>query len=284
MYQIQGINKKAIAVLIASLALAACGGGGDDNNSSSTTTTTSNSSSSAATSSATSSAATSSAASSAATSSAASSAATSSAASSAASSSAASVTSGSFLPTYSSLSSFFGTCTSGNYAVSATGTETAIGAVSLYSASASSLRLYDGTSTCTGTTFAINYNGTSFVADGTSPSNMAQVAVGNTVDVTTGTSLSRYIKIPYSSAATTAPSVSVKFTNSSSTCANSQVIIANAAGKVLNVGSACVSSTQTTLQASDTVAVGAGGAFYVLFLRAGDSSGGIRVWEVDYTY
>ena len=144
MYQIQGINPKAIAVLIASLALAACGGGGDDNNSSTTTTTTSTSSSSAATSSAASSAATSSAASSAATSSAASSAA-SSTASSAASSSAASSASSSAASSAASSSA-----ASSSAASSASSSSAASIAWNVYNASlnpivANSVTLADGT-------------------------------------------------------------------------------------------------------------------------------------------
>lgn len=74
------------------------------------------------------------------------------------------------------------------------------------------------------------------------------------------------------------------FTNSTTTCANSQVVVTNASGYVLSVASACVGGTQTTVSASDTATVGGRGAFYILFTRASDTSGGLRVFKTVLSY
>ncbi len=285
MYQIQGINKKAIAVLIASLALAACGGGSDDDNSSTTTTTTANSSSSAATSSAASSAATSSAASSSAASS---SAASSAAASSAATSSAASVTTVAWIPTRAEFSTALSgvTCSSGNQTMVAGTYTVGSGAVTVYSTS-TKLRIYDSadTSTCAsagGTvgTLAVNFNGSALAATA------AVAAVGDTLDPSTAASA--YIKLPYSSAKTTSPSITLNYSYSASStnpCSQGQIIVVDAStNKVLNADNICANTAKTSVKVSTSATVGTAGGIYVLFSRGTDGGGGIRVWEIDSAF
>lgn len=145
-----------------------------------------------------------------------------------------------------------------------------------YSSAAGSLRLYDAANAdCSGTaagSFAINYNGTSM----SSTDAATTWTAGQSIDLT---SVSRYIAVPYSNAATTTPSVKIDFTNSTATCTKSQIIVTDKGGKVLTAASACVSSTTTTITATDTATLGGSGSFVILFSRAGDSSGGIRVWQ-----
>ncbi|MEN3110687.1 hypothetical protein ACFONG_02405 [Uliginosibacterium paludis] len=277
----QRSTRLAISALGLSLILAACGGGGSDDNSS--TPAASSAASSVASSTASSKA--SSSAASTATSSAASSTATSAASStSSAASSAAAVTTGTWTPSLSLVgSSNLLTCASGNYGFNASTSEITAGAAALYSASASNLRLYDGSSDCSGSTWAITYNGSSFATS-------SAVSTGSSL---TGTTFNRYIKIPYTNAATTSPSITVKFGNSNSSgCSAGQIVIADANANILYAGNGCAytggtaatATSPASATATATVTKGASGAFYVYYTRVGDSTGGLRVWSIDYTY
>ncbi|GAA5163964.1 hypothetical protein GCM10025770_17010 [Viridibacterium curvum] len=148
-----------------------------------------------------------------------------------------------------------------------------------YTSSTTALRFYDASSCSNTGPFAINFNGSAF------PTATASTAwaAGNVIDLST---MTRYVQVPYTSAATTSPSLTVTFTNSGTTAGTTttqQIVITNGSGKVLAVALAGVGSTQTTITATDTVTAGSSGSFYVLFTRVSDTTGGLRVWQTELT-
>jgi hypothetical protein len=139
------------------------------------------------------------------------------------------------------------------------------------------MRLYDSSRACaadeTQTSYAVVYSSTSFVA---SPSTIWYA--NDILDLTTATAISRFIAVPYSNATTTTPSLTISWSNGSSNCSKSQVLITNASGKVLTVSSAC-QTTVNTLTATDSASIGGSGSFFILYTRVSDTAGALRVWS-----
>lgn len=150
------------------------------------------------------------------------------------------------------------------------------------------MRLFDsvdssGCTTAGGTEYqlAINFNGSS-VANTTTT-----YSVGDTVTLS---GLNSYIGVVYSSAATTTPSATFDYSQTSNstvsgTCSAGQIVVTDGNGKVLQIITACTGvTTSTSVTVSSTATVGSSGGIYMFYNRVGDSSGGMRIWGITYTY
>lgn len=115
--------------------------------------------------------------------------------------------------------------------------------------------------------YAINFNGSSIAS-------LTPFSDGGTVALS---SLSHFLSMPY--VATSAPvTVRVVFANAYvSGCSASQLLILNASGKILKAASACGSASPLSV----TFAGSANAEVLVAFTRVTDTSGGLRVFELD---
>lgn len=158
-----------------------------------------------------------------------------------------------------------------------------IGDFNFQSSGAGNLRLHLNSA---GTDYAINYNGSSLR---TEPTTLVEGTSGQ-VDPTLlsgATGVSRYVS--YTFAPSSDPiTMTVTYSNASanydatiapSGCLNGQIAIVDQNGKAWKVASACSNPAQSTLMA--TITDPTVSELFILMSRAGDSGGGIRIWNID---
>lgn len=195
--------------------------------------------------------------------------------SSSSSSSAASATTSSWAPAYSELQTAVASdpAAGGNANFTGNAVPYSIGGFNFYSPSDGRLRLHNS-----GTAYAINFNGSSIpdepliLVEGTS----GQV---DPTKLNASGGVSRYVSVPY--AATPNPvTLTITYSNSSSSCVNGQIAVLDQTGKTHKVASACGSSQSVlTVTVTDPNVT----ELFILNTRSGDSGGGIRIWNIDVT-
>ncbi|OZY87564.1 hypothetical protein CBP51_11510 [Cellvibrio mixtus] len=150
-----------------------------------------------------------------------------------------------------------------------------IGDFNFQSSGAGNLRLHLNSA---GTDYAINYNGSSLR---TEPTTLVEGTSGQ-VDPTLlsgATGVSRYVS--YSFAPSSDPlTLRVTHSNGSDSCVNGQIAVIDQNGKAWKVDSAC-GTTPKILEVTITDA--SVNQLFILMSRAGDSSGGIRIWDIEVT-
>ncbi len=150
-----------------------------------------------------------------------------------------------------------------------------IGDFNFQSSGAGNLRLHLNSA---GTDYAINFNGSSLR---TEPTTLVEGTSGQ-VDPTLlsgATGVSRYVS--YSFAPSSDPlTLRVTHSNGSDSCVNGQIAVIDQNGKAWKVDSAC-GTTPKILEVTITDA--SVNQLFILMSRAGDSSGGIRIWDIEVT-
>ncbi|WP_246841618.1 pectinesterase family protein [Cellvibrio sp. PSBB023] len=142
-----------------------------------------------------------------------------------------------------------------------------------YSPSDGRLRLHNS-----GTAYAINYNGSSLPNE---PLTLVEGTSGQVdpklLNVSGG--VSRYVSVAY--VATPNPvTLTVVYSNSSSSCVNGQIAVLDQTGKTHKVASAC--GTEQSVM-SVTVTDPNVTELFILNTRSGDAGGGIRIWNIEIT-
>ena len=127
------------------------------------------------------------------------------------------------------------------------------------------LRLYN----YDGHTYAVNFNGDSVEA--TTP-----FSTGGTVALS---SLTRSLSMTYAASSGPVTLSVVHGDSSGRLCAAAQILILNTSGKILKAASACNSAGPTSVTFTDA----ANTELFIAFTRVTDSSGGLRVFEIDLT-
>lgn len=126
--------------------------------------------------------------------------------------------------------------------------------------------------------YAVYYNGSSF------PSGQGAIAEGAVVDLTR-TTMQRYLSLPYRPIAGPVTITASISNGSTAKCINGQLLLVKADGTVFKAiggtGSAACSGTQSTVTA--TLTDPANTEVYVLYNRAGDTGGGLRVFNLSIT-
>jgi hypothetical protein len=153
--------------------------------------------------------------------------------------------------------------------------------IRFFSTGKANLKMYQASSGATG----VLYNGDSFK---TSAANL--FADGGTVDLTLKTSLTRFVSMPYSRVAVpvTAAVTYAYVPPNPNTCKTAQLLLVDAAGKILKAQNVCGDTTPTTLSVSFTDPTNT--EVHVLFSRGSDTNattgkgfGGFRLFGMTLT-
>lgn len=189
-----------------------------------------------------------------------------------------------WLPTYSELSTLVASdpASGANASFNATTAPALVGGINFYSKGLGNLRLFNE-----GTAYAVNYNGSSV-------STTTALTEGSSIGIVYNTNLSRYISVPYT-ATTSEVTLVVEYSNSTTGTITSgqvggkaygaaEIVITDKNGKIIKVANACPNDGTTALADKVTTTVKLTDAtnteFFVLFNRATDGTGGLRVWSV----
>jgi len=191
------------------------------------------------------------------------------------SSSAASGVTTTFTPVYAGFEAAVATDPASGANVNFTGNAApySIAGFNYYSPSDGRLRLHNS-----GTAYAINFNGSSTPDE---PLTLVEGTSGQ-VDpkiLNASGGVSRYVSVPYTATANPV-TLSVTYSNSSSSCVNGQIAIVDQNGKTWKVASACGSAQSVvTVTVTDPTVT----ELFILNTRSGDSGGGIRIWSIEVT-